>query len=663
MRCSADPDDNLTRALRAHREAAGRGAKLVCLPELFRTPVLLPDARTTRASTWPSRSRARRPRRSAQVARETRRRRSSRRCSSGARPGVYHNTAVVIDADGTLARHLPQDAHPRRSALLREVLLHARRPRLPAPSTPRCGRIGTLVCWDQWYPGGGAADRAARAPRCSSTRRRSAGTRPRRPSTAPAQASRLADRSQRAHAIANGVYVAAVNRVGHERPGAAATASSSGAAASSPIRSAASSPRRRATSEEMLIVDLRSPRTRRRAPQLAVPARPPHRRLRRRSPGASSTNERGDRDAATAPDAAAALGFRMPAEWEPHAATWIAWPHEPRDWPGKFAADPLGLRARSCATSPRRAGAHPGRRRRGREARARRAPARSASTCERVELLPRRRPTASGRATTARSSSRDGDGEVAVDRLALQRLGEVPEPQARRRRQRRASRRGSSCASGSRPRRSAASRARRAGGRRHRRQRRGHAARDRGVPARRRAGAQPAASAREALEARARATTSACARCSGSGAASPATTRTATSTTWRASSTETHGRDRASRATPTTRTTSRCATTARGSSGMTDRRRAPAARASRCRCPRRSSSTASGCRRATRTSTSPTASVLVPTFNDPNDRDALEHAGRAVPDRAGGRHPRRRSGLGLRHAALPDAAGARGAYG
>jgi agmatine deiminase len=33
----------------------------------------------------------------------------------------------------------------------------------------------------------------------------------------------------------------------------------------------------------------------------------------------------------------AALGFRMPAEWEPHEATWIAWPHEPRDWPGKLA--------------------------------------------------------------------------------------------------------------------------------------------------------------------------------------------------------------------------------------------------------------------------------------------------------------------------------------
>ncbi len=39
-------------------------------------------------------------------------------------------------------------------------------------------------------------------------------------------------------------------------------------------------------------------------------------------------------------DTPSALGFRMPAEWEPHAATWLAWPHERRDWPGKLAPIP-----------------------------------------------------------------------------------------------------------------------------------------------------------------------------------------------------------------------------------------------------------------------------------------------------------------------------------
>lgn len=58
------------------------------------------------------------------------------------------------------------------------------------------------------------------------------------------------------------------------------------------------------------------------------------------------------------------LGYRMPAEWEPHAATWLAWPHEPTDWPGKFEAVPwvfaeviknltLGERVRLLVSSKR----------------------------------------------------------------------------------------------------------------------------------------------------------------------------------------------------------------------------------------------------------------------------------------------------------------------
>jgi len=35
-----------------------------------------------------------------------------------------------------------------------------------------------------------------------------------------------------------------------------------------------------------------------------------------------------------------ALGYRVPAEWEPHEATWLAWPHNPEDWPGKFQTIP-----------------------------------------------------------------------------------------------------------------------------------------------------------------------------------------------------------------------------------------------------------------------------------------------------------------------------------
>ena len=47
--------------------------------------------------------------------------------------------------------------------------------------------------------------------------------------------------------------------------------------------------------------------------------------------------------AAPAPPTPREAGYRMPAEWEPHAATWLAWPHEPTDWPGKFDAVPWVL--------------------------------------------------------------------------------------------------------------------------------------------------------------------------------------------------------------------------------------------------------------------------------------------------------------------------------
>ena len=102
---------------------------MVCLQELFRSRVLLPErgpgaVRPGRADPRPD------ERGAGRGGARARRGRSSARSSSGARPGVYHNTAVVLDADGALRGHLPQDAHPRRSALLREVLLHAGRPGL-----------------------------------------------------------------------------------------------------------------------------------------------------------------------------------------------------------------------------------------------------------------------------------------------------------------------------------------------------------------------------------------------------------------------------------------------------------------------------------------------------------------------------------------------------
>ena len=204
----------------------------------------------------------------------------------------------------------------------------------------------------------------------------------------------------------------------------------------------------------------------------------------------------------------AALGFRMPAEWEPHEATWIAWPHEPRDWPGKLRADPLGLRrdrppprasASGCASWCDDAAVE----KRARDA----ARGASASICKRVELLPRADrprldarllPDLRRRTATARSPS--PTGASTAGRSTRTTSATTPSATASR------ARLGAAAVAADRADRRHA-RARRARGRRHRRQRRGHAADDRGVPARRRAGAQPGPGARGA-RARARATTS-----------------------------------------------------------------------------------------------------------------------------------------------------------
>ena len=54
----------------------------------------------------------------------------------------------------------------------------------------------------------------------------------------------------------------------------------------------------------------------------------------------SSSTKRKSKVPATSAQTPAALGYRMPAEWEPHAATWLAWPHYQGDWPGKFEPIP-----------------------------------------------------------------------------------------------------------------------------------------------------------------------------------------------------------------------------------------------------------------------------------------------------------------------------------
>ena len=129
-------------------------------------------------------------------------------------PGIYHNTAAMIDPDGKLAgiyrkMHIPDDP-----ALLREVLLHAGRSWVQELSTTDFGKFGTLVCWDQWYPEGA---------RLTALQGANVLFYPTAIGWHPDEKAQYGEAQydawrtiQRAHAIANGVYVAVPNRVGFE---------------------------------------------------------------------------------------------------------------------------------------------------------------------------------------------------------------------------------------------------------------------------------------------------------------------------------------------------------------------------------------------------------------------------------------------------------------
>ena len=138
-------------------------------------------------------------------------------------PGLYHNSAAVIDADGTLLgvyrkMHIPDDPlyHEKYYFTPGEMYQHdeARPPSGFRVFRTRFATIGVLICWDQWYP------EAARITSLMGAQillyPTAIGWHPKeKPEWGEAQADAWRT-AQRAHAIANGVYVAAVNRVGFE---------------------------------------------------------------------------------------------------------------------------------------------------------------------------------------------------------------------------------------------------------------------------------------------------------------------------------------------------------------------------------------------------------------------------------------------------------------
>ena len=431
MRCSTDPDDNLRRACGDAPRGREGGAQVACLPELFRTqyfcqtedPAPFDLAEPIPGPTTEA---------LAAVARETgmvvvgslfERRTAGRLPQHGRRP----RRRRLARAASTARCTSPTTRSTTRSTTSPPATSASRR------SRPSTRRVGTLVCWDQWYP---------EAARLTALQGAEILFYPTAIGWHPAEKAEFGEAQadawetiQRAHAIANGVFVAAVNRVGHEGPADGGLEFWGGSFVADPFgRILAQAGRDR---EEILIVDVRPAAPGRDAAELAVPPRPPHRRLRPDHPAVPRPSHDTPLTARSDdPMTPATLGYRMPAEWEPHEATWIAWPHNREDWPGKFGPIPwvyaeivrhlsrvetvdiLVERPQTRAT-------------RGRPARPRRGRPRAASRSS------RRRPTASGSATRARRSSSTRREPSRTERrrpgrLAVQRLGEVRQLPTRR---------------------------------------------------------------------------------------------------------------------------------------------------------------------------------------------------------------------------------------
>jgi N-carbamoylputrescine amidase len=211
MSCGPDPDANLDKAADRVREAAHEGANVVCLPELFRAQYFcqredtalfdlaepIPGPSTERLGT---------------VAREEKviviaslfERRAA---------GLYHNTAAILQKDGSLGglyrkMHIPDDP------LYYEKFYFTPGDLGFKAFDTAVGKIGTLVCWDQWYPEGA---------RITAMQGANVLFYPTAIGWHPAEKEEFGvaqyeawQTIQRAHAIANGVYVGSVNRVGEE---------------------------------------------------------------------------------------------------------------------------------------------------------------------------------------------------------------------------------------------------------------------------------------------------------------------------------------------------------------------------------------------------------------------------------------------------------------
>ncbi len=213
MACAETVSINLDTATTLIRQAADRGAQIICLQELFASRYF-PQREDAGCFDLAEPVPGPTTRRYATLAQELRVVLVVPLFEKRA-PGVYHNTVVVIDADGTLLgryrkTHIPDDP-----------LYHEKFYFTPGDLgypvfETHFARIGTLICWDQWFPE--AARLSALAGAELLVYPSAIGWHPAERATKGGTQHDAWRTIQRSHAIANGVFVASINRVGHEGP-------------------------------------------------------------------------------------------------------------------------------------------------------------------------------------------------------------------------------------------------------------------------------------------------------------------------------------------------------------------------------------------------------------------------------------------------------------
>ncbi|MFO1451137.1 MAG: carbon-nitrogen hydrolase [Opitutaceae bacterium] len=211
--CTANPAQNLKKTLALTAQAAKAGAKIICTQELFRSQYFCQSedhANFALAEAIPGPSTAAFQKIAKQYKAVIIASLFERRAS-----GLYHNTAVVIDADGSLLgiyrkMHIPDDP-----------LFYEKFYFTPGDTGFRAwqtkyGRIGVLICWDQWYPEGARLTSLQGAEILFYPT--AIGWHPKEKAEYGVNQHGAWETIQRSHAVANGCYVAAVNRIGLETP-------------------------------------------------------------------------------------------------------------------------------------------------------------------------------------------------------------------------------------------------------------------------------------------------------------------------------------------------------------------------------------------------------------------------------------------------------------